>query len=64
MSSRTPNDILRHRISRSAVISKHKEKQVTSARLKDVFINSKQREELMTACSKGDLPKGLFEKKM
>ncbi|GAA5804446.1 hypothetical protein HPULCUR_009939 [Helicostylum pulchrum] len=57
MSSRTPNDILRHRISRNTVISKHKEKQVTSARLKDVFINSKQREELMTACSKGDLPK-------
>ncbi|KAI8991215.1 hypothetical protein BDF20DRAFT_809696, partial [Mycotypha africana] len=28
-----------------------------STRLKDVFINSKEREELMSACAKGDLPK-------
>lgn len=60
MSSRTPNDILRHKVSKSSAISKNRDKEVTSARLKDVFVNSKQREELMTACSKGDLPKGKY----
>lgn len=58
MSSRTPNDVLRHRVSRSFVISKNKSKEMVPGRLKDIFINNKQREELMTACSKGDLPKG------
>jgi hypothetical protein len=58
MSSRTPNDILLRRVTRSSSIKKPTENK-TSTRLKDVFINSKQREELMTACAKGDLPKGI-----
>ena len=58
MSSKTPNDVLK-KITKSN-ITKHTtgHKSVTSTRLKDVFINSEQREGLMTACSKGDLPKG------
>lgn len=60
MSSRTPNDVLRHRTSRTAPtgITKHSYNTRSSARLKDIFLNSKEREELMTACSKGDLAKG------
>lgn len=59
MSSRTPNDVLRHRTSRTAMgVTKHTYNTRSSARLKDIFVNSKEREELMTACSKGDLPKG------
>lgn len=64
--SRTPNDILSSkRVTRSATASgsggiskKETTPTKTSTRLKDIFINNKQREELMTACSKGDLPKG------
>lgn len=56
MSSRTPNDILHRRVTRSSIQKPVDNK--TSTRLKDVFINSKQREELMNACAKGDLPKG------
>lgn len=60
MSSRTPNDVLRHRISRNtpSSVTKHTYNTRSSTRLKDIFVNSKEREELMTACSKGDLPKG------
>ncbi|KAI7866945.1 ankyrin repeat-containing domain protein [Mucor mucedo] len=57
MSSRTPNDILRYKVPRSHTISKRNDQGSTSTRLKDMLINNKQREELMTACSKGDLPK-------
>jgi hypothetical protein len=62
--SRTPNDILLRRVTRSSTTNNSISKPTqphpkqTSTRLKDIFINNKQREELMTACSKGDLPKG------
>ncbi|CEP07807.1 hypothetical protein [Parasitella parasitica] len=58
MSSRTPNDILQKtdtRHSKSRVSKKNTQPTRTSTRLRDIFINSAQREELMTACSKGDL---------
>jgi hypothetical protein len=56
MSSKTPNDVLRHKANK--VRMKASSSSQASTRLKDMFINSKQREELMTACSKGDLPCG------
>ncbi|KAG2191864.1 hypothetical protein INT46_006690 [Mucor plumbeus] len=60
MSSRTPNDILLRtdsRFSKSKISKKNTQPTRTSTRLRDVFINSAQREELMTACSKGDVSK-------
>jgi hypothetical protein len=62
MSSRTPNDILLRtdsRFSKSKISKKNIQPTRTSTRLRDVFINSAQREELMTACSKGDVSKGI-----
>lgn len=62
MSSRTPNDILLRtdsRFSKSKISKKNTQPTRTSTRLRDVFINSAQREELMTACSKGDVSKGI-----
>lgn len=61
MSSRTPNDILMKRDTRSSnarIQKKNTQPTRTSTRLRDVFINSAQREELMTACSKGDVARG------
>ncbi|KAL7317872.1 hypothetical protein PS15m_004172 [Mucor circinelloides] len=58
MSSKTPNDILMKKDSRSSkgrISKKNTQPTRTSTRLRDVFINSAQREELMTACSKGDV---------
>ncbi|KAF1804104.1 hypothetical protein V8B55DRAFT_1511240 [Mucor lusitanicus] len=59
MSSRTPNDILMrkgtHSASKGRISKKNTQPTRTSTRLRDVFINSAQREELMTACSKGDV---------
>ncbi|KAL9552850.1 hypothetical protein MBANPS3_003575 [Mucor bainieri] len=58
MSSRTPNDILMKKdthSSRGRISKKSTQPTRTSTRLRDVFINSAQREELMTACSKGDV---------
>ncbi|KAI8092382.1 ankyrin repeat-containing domain protein [Gilbertella persicaria] len=57
MSSKTPNDILKRITPHTISKNETNHKKTTSTRLKDVFINSKEREELMTACSKGDLPK-------
>ncbi|KAI8885691.1 hypothetical protein K501DRAFT_179171 [Backusella circina FSU 941] len=50
MSSKTPNDVLLHKTNKSRM--KQTLTSQVSTRLKDMFINSKQREELMTACSK------------
>ncbi|KAI7907150.1 ankyrin repeat-containing domain protein, partial [Cokeromyces recurvatus] len=60
MSSKTPNDVLLRKRTDSNRINKnfdstHNNK--ISTRLKDVFLYSQQHEELMTACSKGNLQK-------
>ncbi|GAN11028.1 ankyrin repeat domain-containing protein 54-like [Mucor ambiguus] len=58
MSSKTPNDILMKKDTHSSkgrISKRNTQPTRTSTRLRDVFINSAQREELMTACSKGDV---------
>ncbi|KAI8381413.1 ankyrin repeat-containing domain protein [Radiomyces spectabilis] len=55
-SARTPNDILLHKSAKSRINQhSHTDKVQTLGRLKNVFVNTREREALMTACSKGDL---------
>ncbi|KAI9469782.1 MAG: hypothetical protein EXX96DRAFT_451490, partial [Benjaminiella poitrasii] len=60
MSSKTPNDILLRKRTSNNRINKNTDpshSNKTSTRLKDVFLYSQQHEDLMTACSAGDLQK-------
>ncbi|CAO3640921.1 unnamed protein product [Cunninghamella blakesleeana] len=54
MSSRTPNDILLHKTVHSSI---KKKRQDTPTKLKNLFINGKERDELMDACCQGDINK-------
>ncbi|KAI8146917.1 hypothetical protein BJV82DRAFT_508528 [Fennellomyces sp. T-0311] len=56
--ARRPGDVIRiHKTSYNRITSYHERKSSTTAattKLKNLFVNNREREELMTACSKGD----------
>ncbi|KAI9305014.1 hypothetical protein BJ944DRAFT_162520 [Cunninghamella echinulata] len=61
MSSRTPNDILLHKTIHSNINKsgqkKNRQQTTHSTKLKNLFINGKERDELMDACCQGDVNK-------
>ena len=60
--ARRPGDVIRiHKTNYHRIASYHDRKSSTTAattKLKNLFVNNREREELMTACSKGDVDRG------
>lgn len=60
--SRTPSDIMRlHKTAFNRINGNDRSRaRVSTTKLKHMFVNNREREELMSACSIGDVDKGMY----